>query len=124
MTLSVAASILYATLAALPASVQLGLVAGAPWGCLTLGGLWPGRLPVWLRVIALLQAGMLICMAAAVLNRSGAVALDWPLWSYPVVLTVTGLSLLANAVTPSRIERLTWVPVILLMLISAIVANP
>lgn len=101
----------YAGLATLPMLMHLAVLAGAPLGHLTVGGRFPGRLPPAWRVLALVQAVLLATMAAAVLARAGVgpallTPLFWP------ALGLTLLTLVANAASPSRPERLLWTPVI------------
>jgi hypothetical protein len=114
-----ALAIAYAGLAGLPMLMHLGVAAGAPLGRFTVGGRFPGRLPPAWRALALVQAALLATMAGAVLARAGLGAsplapLFWP----AVALTV--LSLVANAASPSRPERLLWTPVIALMAAAAL----
>ena len=113
----------YAGLAALPMVMHLAIAAGAPLGRLTVGGRFPGRLPPVWRGLALVQAALLGTMAGAVLAQAGELAgiivaplavLFWP----AVVLTL--LSLVANAASPSRPERLLWTPVLFLMAAAAL----
>ncbi|KUF10811.1 hypothetical protein [Pseudoponticoccus marisrubri] len=109
----------YAGLAALPVVMHLAVTAGAPLGRLTVGGRFPRTLPPAWRVLALVQAGLLVTMAGAVLARAGLGAaplapLFWP------ALTLTILSLVANAASPSRPERLLWTPVLSLMAAAAL----
>ena len=93
-----------------PLFVQLALVAGAPWGHLTLGGRWPGRLPPRVRAVCLGQALLLAAMGAAVAGQAGLLALGWPGWAIWAVAGVSLLSMVANLATPSRLERLLWGP--------------
>lgn len=110
-----------ATLAAV--FFQLALVLGAPWGELTQGGRHRGRLPARARWIAALSVLVLLALLAIVLARAGVGpvglvplprALAW------VVVGLLALSCLANAATPSRRERVLWLPLSLGMLVSAI----
>ncbi|WP_369836068.1 hypothetical protein [Donghicola sp. XS_ASV15] len=109
----------YAGLAALPVTMHLAIVAGAPLGRFTVGGRFPNRLPPRWRGLAAVQAALLVLMALAALSRAH-VALDplkilfWP------AVAVTALSLLANAASPSRPERLLWTPVLALMVLAAL----
>ena len=50
---------------------QIALVMGAPWGELTLGGKWRGRLPSSARLFPLLSIAILVFFVALVLARSG-----------------------------------------------------
>ena len=109
----------YAGLAVLPVLMHLANAAGAPLGRLTVGGRFHGRLPPAWRALALVQAALLGTMAGAVLARAGLGAamlapLFWP------ALGLTLLSLVANAVSPSRPERLLWTPVLALMAAAAL----
>jgi hypothetical protein len=109
----------YAGLAALPELMHLANAAGAPFGRLTVGGRFPGRLPPVWRALALVQAALLGTMAGAVLARAGIglpplVPLFWP------AVALTLLSLAANAASPSRPERLLWTPVLFLMAAAAL----
>lgn len=111
-----ACALLYAALAAMPVTMHIALAAGAPLGRLTVGGRFPGRLPPLWRVLALVQAALLVAMALVVLGRASLVSdlapdgLFWP------VVAGTALTCGANAATTSRLERLLWLPVTLVML--------
>ncbi|CAA6819914.1 MAG: Unknown protein [uncultured Thiotrichaceae bacterium] len=118
------AAIAYIVLVTLPVSMQLGVALGRPWGRLTMGGYWKGILPSWARGLALLQAGLLIMMGLAMLDASKLVNLGCPNWAYMASLTITGITFLANAMSPSLLERRLWTPVIALMLVMALVVWP
>jgi hypothetical protein len=114
-----ALALAYAALAAAPLAMHLALAAGAPWGRYTVGGRFPGPLPPAWRALALAQAALLAAMAAAVLARAGlgpaaAAPLFWP------ALALTATSLVANAASPSRPERLLWTPVLAVMAAAAL----
>lgn len=109
----------YAGLAALPVVMHSAIAAGAPLGRLTVGGRFPGRLPPVWRVLAVVQAALLGTMAAAVLARAGIGALPLAALFWPAV-AITLLSLVANAASPSRPERLLWTPVLLSMAAAAL----
>lgn len=109
----------HAILAALPLVMHLAVAAGAPLGRFTVGGRFPGRLPPAWRGLAIVQAGLLALMAGAVLARaelisSGLAPLFWP------AVGLTLLTLVANAASPSRPERLLWTPLIALMAVAAL----
>jgi hypothetical protein len=110
----------YAALATFPIAMQLAVALGAPLGRFTVGGRFPGRLPVPWRWLALLQAGILLAMSCAVLDRSGAITLGLPAYGFWLALAMTGLTTIANAISPSRPERLLWTPVLLTMSAAAI----
>ena len=113
------AAIAYALLALAPITVQLAIAVGAPWGSLTLGGRWPGQLPLFMRPVTLVQAALLAAMAAAVLTKGGVLDLAWARSLFWPTFGLTVLTLISNAASPSMPERRLWVPVILLMLVAA-----
>lgn len=113
-------ALLYATLATLPAAMHIALAAGAPLGRFTVGGRFPGRLPVLWRGLALVQAGLLAGMALVVLDRGGALSTVLPSGLFGPVVGLTVLTLLANAASPSRPERMLWTPILLGMAASAL----
>ncbi|GAA6199924.1 hypothetical protein [Aquicoccus sp. SU-CL01552] len=117
MTLTTLAALGFAGLAGFAALVQLALIAGAPWGALTLAGRWPGALPMRLRPVAALQAALQMAMATAVLVEAGLVALRLPGWCIWASLILTGVSVGLHLVTPSAAERRLWLPILCLMMI-------
>lgn len=126
MAMTRTAAILYAIVSAVVVSFQVALAAGAPWGAYAMGGASPGQFPPALRVAALVQAVLLVGLAAVVLARAGLVLPGWSrvarrlIW---VVVAFSALSLVLNLITPSPGERAIWAPVAALLLISsAIVA--
>lgn len=116
----------FAVLAAFVIAFQLALAFGAPWGELTLGGKYPGRLPPAMRLVPILSGGLLCGFAVLVLARAGLAFSGLSASSRPLVWIVVAyctVGVAANFFTPSRRERALWLPVVLLMLISsAIVA--
>ena len=117
MTLTTMAALGFAGLAGVAALFQVALIAGAPWGALTLGGRFPGVLPMRRRPVAALQAAVQIAMAKAVLVEAGLVALPLPGWCIWASLILTGGSVGLHLVTPSAAERRLWLPVLCLMMI-------
>lgn len=103
---------------------QLALAAGAPWGAYAMGGAYPGQFPPALRVAALIQALLLVGMAAVVMARAGLVLASWSRvsrWLIWLVVAFATVSLVLNLITPSAGERAIWAPVALLLLISSAV---
>lgn len=93
-------------------SFQIALVAGAPWGHLTQGGRFQGKLPIAGRAAALVSIIILLMMALAVSSAAGGRP-DWTGW---VALTLQTVSTVVNWITPSRPERLLWGPINSVML--------
>jgi hypothetical protein len=96
---------------------QLALAAGAPWGEYTMGGRNLGRLPKPMRVVAAVSACIMLAQAGHYLAQAGLLdrllspnfngVVNW-IW---VAFSVLGL--LMNAISRSKKERRTWVPVLL-----------
>lgn len=123
MNLSKAAALLYATISAGVIAFQIALALGAPWGAYAMGGAFPGQFPPALRVAAIVQAAILIGLAAVVLARAGLLfhgrfrASRWLIW---LVVAFSALSLVLNLITPSAGERAIWAPVAFLLLVSSV----
>ena len=109
------AAFFYALAALLPTGMHLGLIAGRPWGHLTMGGKWPGVLPPRQRAMAGVQALILLLLIAVVLDRVGLIALGLPGSAFWTALVVTLLTNIANVITPSLPERRIWGPVTTIM---------
>jgi hypothetical protein len=118
------AALLYAVMAAGVVAFQIALAAGAPWGAYAMGGASPGQFPPALRIAALVQAALIVGMAAIVLSRAGLILAGWSRvsrWLVWVVVAVTAVSLVLNLITPSAGEQALWAPVLLLLLASSVV---
>ncbi len=124
MDLAAWAGLAYAIVLAGVIAFQLALALGAPWGSYAMGGAFPGRFPMRLRIAAVVQAALLALTVPIVLSRAGLVlpawseAAGWLIWG---VVAVTVVAVVLNAITPSARERRIWVPVALVMLISSLV---
>jgi len=124
MAMSRVAALLYATVSAGVVAFQLALAAGAPWGAYAMGGAFPGQFPSALRIAALVQAALLVGMAAVVMARAGPILAGWSRvsrWLVWGVVAFAAVSLVLNLITPSAGERAIWAPVALLLLISSAV---
>lgn len=111
----------FAALALVVAAFQLALAVGAPWGHLTNGGRWPGRLPMAMRLAAVAFAALWLGLAWYVLAQGGAVAgPKGPMWP---VIGLCGVTMVLNLITPSRAERLIWGPVTVAMVLSVILVT-
>ena len=118
MSIQIAAG-LYVALILSVVAFQVALIAGAPWGHLTQGGRYQGRLPLRNRVAAGVSIAVLLCMGAAIASTAG-LALSLPAWVGWVTIGVQGLSTLANWATPSIPERRIWGPINTVMLVAAL----
>lgn len=118
------AALLFAITAAGVVAFQLALAAGVPWGAYAMGGAFPGRYPPALRVVAVLQGGVITLLALVVLSAADvavpAVADAWP-WAIWVVVVFSAVALILNAISRSAGERRLWVPVALVLLITSLV---
>lgn len=120
MTGDTIAALAFVAATAAPIIVQVGLALGAPWGKLTLGGKWPGRLPQNIRVAALAQAAILAALSVIVWDHAGLVTLGLPSWLIWIVVIVSCLTALLNNITPSQIERRFWGGPTIIMAIAAL----
>ena len=118
------AALLYAVICAGVVAFQIAMAAGAPWGAYAMGSASPGQYPPALRIAALVQAALIVGMAAIVLSRAGLILAGWSRvsrWLVWVVVVVTAVSLVLNLITPSAGERALWGPVLLILLASSVV---
>ena len=113
----------YAGFAALPTAMQLAVAAGAPLGQITVGGRFESQLPPRWRLLAIVQALVLLAMSMVVLDHGGVINIGLPNAAFWAVFALTCLTFIANVITPSKAERLLWSPVIGLMLLSALGAH-
>jgi hypothetical protein len=122
MMLKRIAALFYAIISLAVIAFQIALAAGAPWGAFAMGGAFPGQFPPALRIAALIQAVLLLAMAAVVLARAGVILPGWSRvsrWLIWFVVAFAALSLVLNLITPSTGERAIWAPVAFLLLISS-----
>lgn len=104
---------------------QLALAAGAPLGRAAYGGAHR-VLPGHLRVASVAAALVWVLAAGAVLARAGvmpdatpgAPALVVVVW---MIVGLLAVGLVLNVITPSRVERMVWGPVTLLLLAGTLV---
>ena len=124
LTMTRTAALLYTSVSAGVVAFQIALAAGAPWGQYAMGGAFPGQFPPALRIAALVQAALLVGMAAVVMVRAGQVLPRWSRvsrWLIWIVVAFAAVSLVLNLITPSTGERVIWAPVALLLLLSSAV---
>ena len=111
----------FAGLATLVVGFHLLVIAGAPWGAFTMGGRWPGVLPWPARGLSGISALMIAGMAAVVLAQAGVLGWRAPRGAMGAVLGLSVLGVVANAATPSGMERALWLPVTVALLVAALV---
>ncbi len=112
--MSVVAAYVFVALVLVVCAFQVALAAGAPWGHLAMGGKFPGRFPPVMRVLAVLQCGVLLLLGGIVLIRAGFILEEWRRIGAALIWVVVGLSALSvvmNLATPSKWERIIWGPV-------------
>ena len=122
MMLKRIAALIYTITSIAVVAFQVALAAGAPWGAFAMGGAFPSQFPPALRIAALVQAVLLIALAAVVLARAGVLLPGWSQvsrWLIWFVVAFAALSLVLNLITPSAGERAIWAPVAFLLLISS-----
>ena len=124
MNVASIAAVLFAAITIGVIAFQIALALGAPWGAYAMGGAFPGRYPPRLRVAAVVQAVILALVAVVVLSAAGLVlpeladAFPWLIW---VIVAVTALGVVLNAISRSAGERRIWVPVTLVLLVCSLV---
>jgi hypothetical protein len=117
------AALVFTILAGGVVGFQLALAGEAPLGRYAMGGAFPGRLPTAMRVAAVIQAILIALLAIIVLSTAGlvlpglAVTFPWLIW---VVVVVTVLAVILNAITRSAGERRIWLPVSVGLLVSSL----
>jgi cytochrome bd-type quinol oxidase subunit 1 len=103
---------------------QIALAAGVPWGHLTWGGKFSGRLPKQMRGVAVFSAVLLAAFAVIVETQAGVILHQWQglsqilIW---VVVAYCALGTLMSAITPSKWERIIWLPVVLVSLVCSLI---
>jgi len=108
------ATILMLVLLGLVAAFQVALAAGAPWGAVAYGGVWPGVLPRGIRINSLVF-GLVVYPIASLyaLDAGGLASFEWLPARGVVIWVLAGfftLGTLANLASRSKPER-WWAPV-------------
>jgi cytochrome bd-type quinol oxidase subunit 2 len=124
MDVTAVAALVVAVLAGGVVAFQLALALGAPWGAYAMGGAVPGRFPRALRIAAIVQALAIVLLALIELSAADLAfadlvdALPWLVW---IVVAISAVALVLNAITPSSGERRVWGPVSAVLLMSSLV---
>lgn len=100
--------------------LQLFLAFGAPWGEFTMGGKFPGKLPIKMRIAALVQIVILMFFATMVISKAG-IAFEsffrvakigiWFVLAFFIFGSIVNLS------SPSKKEKLVMGPLNIIALI-------
>jgi hypothetical protein len=112
---------LYATAMLAIAFFQIALILGAPLGRYTQGGQHEGALPLSGRIIAAISIPIVLFQGLAILSAAGFPGLGWPVWTGWVAFAVTVVSTVLNWITPSKLERAVWGPIMLVLSAMALV---
>lgn len=118
MTLTLLCAWAFTALSVLTILFHIALAFGAPWGEFTMGGKHRGVLPGMWRLVPVVSTLILAGFIFIVLVRAGVLLDDWKPLSHTLIWIVVGYSVLgciANAATPSRRERLIWLPVVIVL---------
>lgn len=103
---------------------QIALAAGAPWGVLTMAGAYPGQLPAPMRAAAIGSAVLMVVLSAVVAARADVALPQWRRASRRLIWVVVAYTLVGvglHVVTPSPLERMVWLPVLLVLAACALV---
>jgi hypothetical protein len=114
------AGLLFALLGLAAAVFQFCVLCGASWGELTMGGRWPGRVPVPGRIAAALSCVVLLAMTLIVASASGLLSFSLPRVAAWAVCGLMAASVVAHLFTPSAAERRVWLPVVGLMFLASL----
>jgi len=115
------------SLAALPISIlQIGLMLGAPWGRMAMGGQFGDVFPPKLRVSAFIQLLIILFSVLIVLVRGGVILQEYfelsrtAIW---FVVVLYFISAILNTLTSSKIERMLGMPTGIVMFVSSLVVG-
>jgi hypothetical protein len=112
------AVVLFLIFAAMAVLFQIVLLAGAPFGHLTMGGFHRGVLPLKIRRMVAVSAILLVLCGLVVLTRAGWIFAAWLSVSRVLIWVVVGylgLGVVMNTLTPSRWERIIWLPQVVVL---------
>jgi hypothetical protein len=124
MDVTAVAALLFAVLAGGVVAFQLALALGAPLGAYAMGGAVPGRFPPALRIAAVIQALAIVVLAVIELSAADLAfaslvdVLPWLVW---IVVVISAVALVLNAITRSSGERRIWAPVSAVLLMSSLI---
>ncbi|MDX1351462.1 MAG: hypothetical protein R3254_00520 [Thiomicrorhabdus sp.] len=120
----VIAAYIFGSLTIIVMLFQLALTLGAPWGEMAMGGKFPGRYSIKLRIAAFIQFLILGFMALVVLTHAGLLLPEWYAFSQKAIWLIVILSAIIailNTITPSKKERILWSPITIILFICALI---
>lgn len=100
------------------------LVIGLPWGAATMGGKYPGKLPLRMRITSVLSMLILSLFAIIVLTKTDFIFNEYKsisnsaIWFVVVFLAI---GFIMNVITPSKIERNIWAPTTAILLTTSLI---
>lgn len=118
------AAIIFSILILIIVLFQIGLAIGMPWGEYTMGGYFPGRFPWRLRLLAIIQAVLLVLFAIIVLDKADVFHLGIyliPSFAIWVVVAFSFFTTILNSITKSKKEKRIWFPISVLMIITSLI---
>lgn len=113
----------YVVLTLVAVAFHCALALGMPWAELSWGGKYSGRLPVPMRVASLASAVVLVLLALVVMIRAGLLLPRWHSLSQKaiwIVVAYCGVAVLAHIFTPSKWERILWLPMVVILFIAGV----
>jgi len=117
-------ALVFSSLIGITVLFQLALALGAPWGEYAMGGRYPGKWPLKLRVFGIAQILILLFIELIVLIRAGMLLPGYYQISRLASCFIVGFFFLSfglNVSTSSKGERLLWAPTSLLLLVASLV---
>ena len=113
----------FSGIALLAVAFHCALALGMPWAELSWGGQYSGRLPALMRVASVASALVLVFLALVVMIRAGVLLPRWHSLSQKVIWGVVaycGVAVLAHIFTPSKWERILWLPMVVILFITSL----
>lgn len=116
-------TIIYSALTFIVIIFQIALALGKPWGEYAMGGKFPGKYPISMRIATIFPVMILILTEIVILTKAGYIFPNLFSFSQKAIWIIVILSMLGailNSITPSKKERKIWAPVSYVLLICAL----
>lgn len=117
-------AIVYTVITLIVVIFQICLFFGAPWGQMTMGGKYSGKLPIKFRIFALIQSLLLLFVCLSIIEKVRLTdflsdfVTDKTVW---LAVIIGFVSMVLNTITPSKAERRLWAPVAIIMFASSLI---